>query len=167
MYLTIAEFVDPVHQKHPACLWWHGVDRLFIEPEKVVGFHIPFLLRRAGGIAFLLKGKEKRGVAPLPPGAVDQQVLRYPAKEAARIGEAVTLLAARRARENFLHEIRRFFGPSPSAKKMKEPRTMRPKSVIEVASVRRCHDGPVVGMRVTGRRHRKGVALLRQFLGRV
>src|SRR3546814_18424132 len=60
MYLTIAEFVDPVHQKHPACLWRHGVDRLFIEPEKVVGFHIPFLLRRAGGVAFLLKGKEKR-----------------------------------------------------------------------------------------------------------
>src|SRR3546814_8729305 len=27
MYLTIAEFVDPVHQKHPACLWRHGVDR--------------------------------------------------------------------------------------------------------------------------------------------
>lgn len=165
MYLTIAEFVDPVHQKHPSRLWRHGVDRFFIEPEKVVGFHIPFLLRRAGGVAFLLKGKEKRGIAPLPPGAVDQQILRYAAKEAAGIGEGVALLAARRARENFLHEIRRFFRPGLSAKKMKEPRTMRPKSVIEVASLRRCHYGPVVGMRVTGRRHRKGVALLRQFLG--
>src|SRR3546814_3618256 len=81
MYLTIAEFVDPVHQKHPACLWRHGVDRLFIEPEKVVGFHIPFLLRRAGGVAFLLKGKEKRGVAPLSPGTVDQQILRYARSE--------------------------------------------------------------------------------------
>src|SRR3546814_16184949 len=57
MYLTIAEFVDPVHQKHPACLWRHGVDRLFIEPEKVVGFHIPFLLRRAGGVAFFQIGR--------------------------------------------------------------------------------------------------------------
>src|SRR3546814_12627398 len=77
----------------PICLWRHGVDRLFIEPEKVVGFHIPFLLRRAGGVAFLLKGKEKRGVAPLSPGTVDQQILRYAAKEAAGIGEAVALLA--------------------------------------------------------------------------
>src|SRR3546814_10653531 len=128
--------------------------------DLVVSFHIPFLLRRAGGVAFLLKGKEKRGVAPLSPGTVDQQILRYAAKEAAGIGEAVALLAARRARENFLHEIRRFFRPRLSAKKMKVPRTMRPKSVIEVATLRQCQEWPDVGMRVTGRRHRKGVALL-------
>src|SRR3546814_19369019 len=77
--------------------------------DLVVSFHIPFLLRRGGGVAFLLKGKEKRGVAQLSPGTVDQQILRYAAKEAAGIGEAVALIAARRARENFLHEIRRFF----------------------------------------------------------
>src|SRR3546814_6708783 len=105
---------------------------------------LSFRLGRAVGVAFRLKGKEKRGCASLSPGTVDQQILRYAAKEAAGIGEAVALLAARRARENFLHEIRRFFRPRLSAKKMKEPRTMRPKSVIEVASLRRCHDWPVV-----------------------
>src|SRR3546814_12285343 len=135
MYLTIAEFVDPVHQKHPAWLWRHGVDRLFIEPEKVVGFHIPFLLRRAGGVAFLLKGKEKRGVAPLSPGTVDQQILRYAAKAAAGIGEAVALPAARRARENFRHELLLFFRPRLSPNKLKEPRTMRPKSAPQVATL--------------------------------
>lgn len=167
MYLTIAEFVDPVHQKHPARLGRHGIDRILIEPQKIVGFHIPFLLRRAGGVALILEGKEKRGIAPLLSGAVDQQILRYAAKEASGIGEVVALLATRRARKHLLHEVGRFFGSSLSAKKMKEPMAMRPKGVIEIASLRRCHDGPVVGMRVTGRRHRKGVALLRQFLGGV
>lgn len=160
MYLTIAEFVDPVHQEYPARLWRHGVDRLFIEPQKIVGFHIPFLLRWAGGVAFFLEGKEDGGRAPLPSRAIDQQILRYAAKEAAGIGEVVTLLAARRTRENLLHKVRRLFGPRLSAKKMEEPMAMRPKGIIKIANVRLRYGGPIVWVRVTGRRHRKGVALL-------
>src|SRR3546814_19406962 len=105
--------------------------------DLVVSFHIPFLLRRAGGVAFLLKGKEKRGVAPWSPGTVDQQILRYAAKEAAGIGEDFALLAARLARAHFLNESRRFFRPILSANKMKQTQTMRPKRIQQSARLRR------------------------------
>ena len=97
----------------------------------------------------------------LAPCAVDQEILGDATKKSARIDKLVALRAARRAREDFLHKVRRFLWSRLAAQEMKERRAMRPVDSFQILPGARPLFGrrrTIVGMRMAGRRHRKGVA---------
>ena len=161
MYLAITEFVYPVHQENAPRLWRHGVNRSFIKPQQIGRFEVPLL--RGGGdrIAVFAQRKEDRGRRLLASRAVDQEILGDATKKSARIDKLVALRAARRAREDFLHKVRRFLGSGLAAQEMKKRRAMRPIDGVQVVPGSRPLIGrrrAIVGMRMAGRRHRKGVA---------
>lgn len=134
VYLAITEFVHPVHQENAARFWRHGVNRRFIQSLQVRGFEVPLLRRRRRAVALLAKRKEGRPRRILAPRAIDEEILGDAAKEPARIDELVTLRAARRAREDFLHQIRCFLRSRFAAQEMEERRAMRPIYRVQIVS---------------------------------
>ena len=95
MYLAIRELVHPVHEEDAAGLWRQGINGRFIEPKQIGGFEIPLLRGGRGAFTLIAQRKEGRARRFLAPGAIDKQVLGDTTQETARIGELVTLPAAR------------------------------------------------------------------------
>jgi hypothetical protein len=114
---------------------------------------IPFLRGGRCTLSFVAERVKGRARRFLASGAVDKQVLSDTAQEAARIGELVPLLAARRSRKDFLDKIGRFLGASLAAKEMEEPRAMRAISRLEIL----LRLGPLPALRgAVGRMHMAG-----------
>ena len=109
-----------VHEEDAARLRRQGIDGRLVESQQVRGFEVPLL--RGGRGAFLLIAERIEGRARrfLTPGAIDKQVLGDTPQEAARVGELVPLLAARRARKDFLDKIGRFLGARLATQEMEE-----------------------------------------------
>lgn len=132
MYLAIGELVHPVHEENAAGLRRQGIDGPLVQSEQIRGFEIPLLRGGRGAFTFIAQRKEGRARRFLAPGAIDKQVLGDTTKETARIGELVPLLAARRARKDFLDKIGRFLGARLAAQEMKERIAVRTIGRLEI-----------------------------------
>lgn len=129
---TVAQFIDPVHQKNPPGLPWHGIDSFLIESEEVGGLDIPFLLGSGSAVTVLAKREERDGSGALAPRAVDQQILRDTAQESPRIDEPMALFASRCAREDLLHQVGRLLGAGPSSQEMEQRCAVVPEDFVEI-----------------------------------
>ena len=113
--LAIAEFIDPVHQKHAPRFLRQAVDGLLVEPQQIFGLQSPFLLRCAGRVALLLERKDDHIVRRPAPCAIDQQIACDPHEKARRIGKAPGLGASGGTREYFLYEVGGHIMADPAA----------------------------------------------------